>query len=44
MRRNRRNHSPKLKAKRLLAENEYDLTLVGLAKQFDVYPIEIQDW
>ncbi len=44
MRRKRRNHSAKFKAKVALATIRADKTLVELAEQYDVHPNQIQDW
>ena len=44
MKRKRRNHSPKFKAKVAVAAMKGDRTLVELAEQFDVHPNQIQDW
>ena len=44
MKRKRRNHSPKFKAKVAVAALKGDRTLVELAEQFDVHPNQIQDW
>ncbi len=44
MRRKRRNHSAKFKAKVALPTIRGDKTLVELAEQYDVHPIQIQDW
>jgi len=44
MRRKRRNHSPKFKAKVALAALRGDKTLSELAEQFDVHPNQISDW
>ncbi|SIT49049.1 transposase [Paraburkholderia ribeironis] len=42
--RNRRTHSPALKAKVALAALKGDKTLAELAQQFDVHPNQIRDW
>jgi transposase-like protein len=44
MRRPRRNHSAKFKAKVALAALKGDKTLVELAEQFDVHANQITDW
>ena len=44
VKRKRRNHSPKFKAKVALAALKGDRTLAELAEQFDVHPNQIQDW
>jgi transposase-like protein len=44
MRRPRRTHSPEFKAKVALAALRGDKTLAELAEQFDVHPVQIQDW
>jgi transposase len=44
MRRKRRNHSAKFKAKVALATIRADKTLVELAEQYDAHPNQIQDW
>jgi len=44
MKRERRNHSPKFKAKVAVAALKGDRTLAELAQQFDVHPNQIQDW
>lgn len=44
MRRKRRNHSPKLKAKVVLAAIRGDKTLAELASEFDVHANQIQQW
>jgi transposase-like protein len=44
MKRKRRNHSPKFKAKVAMAAMKGDRTLAELAEQFDVHPNQIQDW
>jgi len=44
MKRKRRNHSPKFKAKVALEALKGDRTLAELAEQFDVHPNQIQDW
>jgi transposase-like protein len=44
MKRQRRNHSPKFKAKVAVAAVKGDRTLAELAEQFDVHPNQIQDW
>ena len=44
MKRKRRNHSPKFKAKVAVAAMKGDRTLAELAEQFDVHPNQIQDW
>ena len=44
MRRPRRNHSPKFKAKVALAAVQGDLTLVELVKKFDVHANQISAW
>ena len=44
MRRKRRNHSAKFKAKVALATIRGEKTLVELAEQYDVHPNQIQDW
>jgi transposase len=44
MKRERRNHSPKFKAKVAVAALKGDRTLAELAEQFDVHPNQIQDW
>lgn len=44
MRRKRRNHSAKFKAKVAIATIRADKTLVELAEQYDVHPNQIQDW
>jgi transposase len=42
--RNRRAHSPALKAKVALAALKGDKTLAELAQQFEVHPNQITDW
>ena len=44
MRRPRRNHSAKFKARVALAALKGDKTLVELAEQFDVHANQITDW
>lgn len=44
MRRPRRTHSPEFKAKVAVAALRGDKTLAELAEQFDVHPVQIQDW
>jgi len=44
MKRKRRNHAGKFKAKVALAALSGDKTLAELAEQFDVHPNQIQDW
>lgn len=44
MRRKRRNHSPRFKAKVALAALQGDRTLAELAEQFEVHPNQIQTW
>jgi len=44
MKRKRRNHSPKFKAKVAVVAMKGDRTLAELAEQFDVHPNQIQDW
>jgi len=44
MKRERRNHSAEFKVKVALAALRGDRTLAELAEQFDVHPIQIQDW
>lgn len=44
MKRTRRNHAPKFKAKVALAAIKSNKTLVELAEQFDVHPNQISDW
>ena len=43
-RRSRRNHSPAFKAKVALAAIRGDMTVVELAKRFDVHPNQITQW
>lgn len=42
MRRKRRNHTSKFKAKVALAANRGDKTLAELASEFDLYPINLK--
>jgi transposase-like protein len=44
MKRKRRNHSPKFKAKVALTALKGEKTLAELAQQFDVHPNQIQNW
>jgi transposase len=44
MRRPRRTHSPEFKAKVALAAMKGDKTLAELAEQFDLHPVQIQEW
>jgi transposase-like protein len=44
MKRKRRNHSPKLKAKVALEAIRGEKTLAQLAQQYDVHPNQIVDW
>jgi transposase-like protein len=44
MKRKRRNHSPKLKAKVALDAIRGEKTLAQLAQQHDVHPNQISDW
>jgi len=44
MKRKRRNHAPKFKAKVALAALKGDKTLAELAQQFDLHQNQIQDW
>jgi len=44
MKRKRRNHSPKFKAKVALAALKGEKTLAELAQQFDVHSNQIQSW
>ena len=44
MRRKRRNHSAKFKAKVAIATIRGDKTLVELSEQYEVHPNQIQDW
>lgn len=44
MRRKRRNHSPKFKAKIAMEALKGDKTLAELAQAYDVHPNQIQEW
>ena len=44
MKRNRRNHSPKFKAKVAVGAMKGARALVELAQHFDVHPTQIQHW
>lgn len=44
MRRPRRTHSPEFKAKVAIAALKGDKTLAELAEQFDLHPVQIQEW
>ena len=43
-RRPRRNHSPAFKAKVAVAAIKVERTLIELAQDFDVHPIQIKQW
>ncbi|MFM2409026.1 MAG: transposase [Pseudomonadota bacterium] len=44
MRRTRRNHAPRFKAKVAIAAIKGNNTLAELAEQFDVHPNQISEW